>query len=87
MWDWARNQPEVVTTTRIRKTEIITTKFNEGDLHDFYTELAQINLYIRHPSGMEEIFKERAEQGFYINDAEFRRLSRDKKIVLSRLHT
>lgn len=78
MWDWSREQPEVVTTTRIRKKKIITTKFNEGDLHDFYTELAQINLYIRYPGGMEDIFKERAEQGHYVNEAELRRLSREK---------
>jgi hypothetical protein len=78
MWDWERGQPEVVTTTRIRKKEIITTKFNEGDLNDFYTELAQINLYLRYPGGMEDIFKERAEQGFYINEAALRRLARDK---------
>lgn len=78
MWHWERGQVEVVKTTRIRKKEIITTSFNKGDLYDFYTELAQINLCIRHPGGVEDIFKERAEQGFYINEAQFRRLARDK---------
>lgn len=78
MWEWDRNQPEVVKTTRIRKKEVITTKFNEGDLHDFYTELAQINLYIRYPGGMEDIFMERAKQGFYVNEAALRRMSREK---------
>jgi hypothetical protein len=78
MWDWERGQPEVVITTRIRKKEVITTKFNGGDLNDFYTELAQINLYIRYPGGMGDIFKERAEQGFYVNEAAIRRMSREK---------
>lgn len=78
MWHWERGQIEVVKTTRIRKKEIITTSFNKGDLHHFYTELSQINLYLRYPGGVEDIFKERAEQGFYINEAEFRRLARDK---------
>ncbi|MFC1542394.1 hypothetical protein ACFL4M_00710 [Pseudomonadota bacterium] len=79
MWDWKRDQPEVVTTTRIRKKEIITTAFNEGDLHDFYTELAQINLLIRYPGGMQELFEEKASQGFYINEAAFRRLALEKE--------
>jgi len=79
MWDWKREQPEVVTTTRIRKKNIVTTTFNEGDLHHFYTELAQINLLIRYPGGMREIFEERASQGFYINEAAFRRMALEKR--------
>lgn len=78
MWDWDRSQPQIVTTTRIRKKKVITTKFNEGGLQDFYSELAQINLYIRYPNGVEDLFKENAEQGLYVNEAARRRMSRDQ---------
>lgn len=79
MWDWKRDQPDVVTTTRIKKKQIITTSFNEGDLHHFYTELAQINLLLRYPGGMQEAFEEQASKGYYINEAAFRRLARENK--------
>lgn len=78
MWDWDRSQPQVVTTTRIRKNKVITTKFNEGALQDFYSELAQINLYIRYPGGAEDIFKQHAEQRCYVNEAALRRMSRER---------
>ncbi|WP_286221234.1 hypothetical protein [Marinobacter apostichopi] len=79
MWDWKRDQPDVVTTTRVKKKQIITTSFNEGDLYHFYTELAQINLLIRYPGGLQEAFEEQASNGLYINEAELRRLSRKSK--------
>jgi hypothetical protein len=78
MWGWEPGHPEVITTTRIKKKNIITTKFNDGDLQDLYTELAQINLYIRYPGGIDDIVKEREEKGFYINEAALRRMSREK---------
>lgn len=78
MWGWESGQPDAITTTRIKKKSIITTKFNDGDLQDLYTELAQINLYIRYPGGLDDIAQEREEKGFYVNEAALRRMSREK---------
>ena len=79
MWDWDREKPEIVITTRIKKKQIIKTVFDQVRLHDFYIELAQINLLIRYPGGMQEAFEERASKGFYINEAAFRRMALEKK--------
>lgn len=78
MWGWELGRPEVITTTRIKKKNIITTKFNDRDLQDLYTELAEINLYIRYPGGIDDIVQEQEEKGLYVNEAALRRMSREK---------
>ena len=74
MWQFDLKNPKEISTKRVRKKEIISTRFKDGDLYHFYTELAQINLYIRSPGGMQQIFEERAKEGFYVNEAELRRI-------------
>ncbi len=75
MWDWKSDQPEVVTTTRIKNKTIVTNIFNEGDLYDFSNKLAQINFLIRYPGGLREALEEQMAQDFYINEAAFRKMA------------
>ena len=78
MWDWDKDDSDILITTRIRKKEIIETKFMPGSLHDFATDLAQINLLIRYPGGMAELLQEQVEQGGYINHAAIRRFKSER---------
>ena len=67
MWEWKPDDPKVLVTSRVRKQEVISTKFNSGDLEHFSTELAQINLLIRYPGGADELHQEQIDQGGYIS--------------------
>jgi len=67
MWSWSPSEPDVITTTRIRKKDIITTKFKADDLVDFYTQIAQIYFNIKFPGGEEQFIEARMSQGGYIS--------------------
>ncbi len=67
MWSWNPEELNTITTTRIRKKEIISTKFKSDDLVELYTQLARINFNIRYPDGAEELYQEKMEQGSYIS--------------------
>lgn len=67
MWSWGTEELNVITTTRIRKKEIISTKFKSDDLIEFYTQIARINFNIRYPGGAEELYQEKASQGACIS--------------------
>jgi hypothetical protein len=55
MWDWDRSSPAKIRTTRIRKTEVISTHFTASDLQDFSFAIAKINFNIRYPRGDEDL--------------------------------
>jgi hypothetical protein len=55
MWDWDRSSPAKIKTTRIRKTEVISTHFTGSDLQDFSLAIARINFNIRYPRGDEDL--------------------------------
>lgn len=78
MWDWDTDNLDVLKTTRIRKKEIIETKFMPGSLQDFTSDLGQINMLIRYPGGMAELLKEQCEQGGYVNHAAIRRFKHEE---------
>ena len=67
MWEWRDDQLDTITTTRIRKKEIISIKVKSDDLVDLYTQIARINFQIRYPSGVEELLQEKMKQGSYIS--------------------
>jgi hypothetical protein len=75
MWDWDIADPKTLITSRVRRKEIINTKFKAGDLEDFATNLAEINLRIRYPGGMAELLeKQIAQRGYYVDHAATRRI-------------
>jgi hypothetical protein len=74
MWEWSTDEPETLSTVRVRKNELLTTVFSKGDLRQFYQEVAQVNLYVRYPGGIGEALEEQMSQGGYVNQAELRRM-------------
>jgi len=81
MWNWDLSEPDVITTSRIRKKEIISTKFKPDDLVDFYTQLAKINFNIRFPGGVEELAEARMAQSGYIDRRGFEMLFGNNDLV------
>ncbi len=67
MWEWAAADLSKISTVRVRKKEVITTHFTADDLDNFFDRLAKTNFKIRFPGGVEDLARERAEQGFYIS--------------------
>jgi hypothetical protein len=65
MWEWDRSSPAKIKTTRIRKTELISTHFTASDLQDFSLAVAKINFNIRYPRGDEDL-AELINKGGYI---------------------
>ncbi len=65
MWDWDRSSPAKIKTTRIRKTEVISTHFTASDLQDFSLTVARINFNIQYPRGDEDL-AELINKGGYI---------------------
>jgi len=74
MWDWDKADLKTLITTRIRRKEIVTTKFEAGGLYDFATEVAEINLRIRYPGGIAEMLERTVAQGGFFNHACDRRI-------------
>src|ERR1022692_602213 len=55
MWDWDTTSPNKIKTTRVRKTEIISTHFTAADLEDFSLAVARINFNVRNPRGVDDL--------------------------------
>jgi len=67
MWDWGPDELGTITSTRIRKKEIVTVKFTLEILVDFFTRLAEINFNVRYPGGLEEFAQQKAKNGPYFS--------------------
>lgn len=67
MWDWSRSEPEKITATRVRKTEVVVTHFTADSLASFASALETMNFKIRFPEGFEEHAKVMGEQGAYLS--------------------
>jgi len=67
MWDWSKTDLSNISTIRVRKTEVITTKFTLNDLNDLHSVIAGINFKIRYPGGVEDYARQFEESGSYIS--------------------
>ena len=67
MWNWSMAEPEKISTTRVSKKQVITMHFPAGSLADVHNELGAINFKIRYPGGLEDLARERAEEGGFIS--------------------
>jgi len=67
VWTWSPSNLAAISTVRVRKKQILTTKFTVDDLEDFDSRLASINFKIRYPGGLEDLASERAESGVYFS--------------------
>ena len=65
MWDWDRASPNKIKTTRVRKSEVISTQFTATDLESLSMAVARINFNVRYPGG-EDDFAEMINKGGYI---------------------
>lgn len=64
MWDWDAASPNKIKTTRVRKTEIISTHFTAADLEEFSREVARINFNVRYPRGLGDLAETIKERGY-----------------------
>lgn len=67
MWTWSMDEPEKISTTRVSKKQVITMHFPAGSLADFHEELSVINAKIRYPGGVEDLARERENEGVFIS--------------------
>ncbi|WP_432755273.1 hypothetical protein [Pseudomonas sp. WMBT8] len=67
MWTWSMAEPEKISTTRVSKKQVITLHFPAGSLADFHKELSVINFKIRYPGGVEDLARERENEGGFIS--------------------
>ncbi|MDU8440491.1 hypothetical protein RYF45_10885, partial [Pseudomonas syringae pv. actinidiae] len=67
MWTWSISEPEKISTKRVSKKQVITMHFPPGSLADFHDELGVINFQIRYPGGVEDLARDRANEGGFIS--------------------
>ncbi|MFP3678855.1 hypothetical protein SB725_17290 [Pseudomonas sp. SIMBA_041] len=67
MWGWPTAEPEKISTTGVSKAQVITMHFPAGSLADFHEELGVINYKVGYPGGMEDLARERADEGGFIS--------------------
>lgn len=74
MWDFTVSEPKTVSTFRVKDDQIIHTTFKDGALADVGMRIAELNMSIRYPGGIEDFFREQMSGGVYVNHAEMRRM-------------
>jgi hypothetical protein len=74
MWEFSVRKPKTISTFRVKDDQIIHTTFEDGALADVGMKIAEINMSIRYPGGLEDYFREQMADGFYVNHAEMRRM-------------
>lgn len=67
IWHWSPDDLGCIKTIRVKKREVITTKFSTNDLQDFAKDIAEINFYIRYPGGLADVAKARMKQGGFVH--------------------
>ena len=67
MWTWSMTEPEIISTMRVSKKQVITMHFPIGSLADLHNELGDINFKIRYPGGVEDLARERVSEGVFIS--------------------
>lgn len=67
MWTWSMAEPEKISISRVSKKQVITMHFPAGSLADFHNELGAINFKIRYPGGVEDLAREREDEGGFIS--------------------
>jgi hypothetical protein len=67
MWHWSPENLGRISTTRVKKRQIITSHFSAKALGDMALELGEINFKIRFPGGLIDLAKARIEEGGYMS--------------------
>jgi hypothetical protein len=66
-WDWRPDSPHQVTTTRVKKSSLITTHFSINFLKDMAVRLGEINFKVRFPGGLDELAAALSDKGGYMS--------------------
>lgn len=66
MWSWNTDNPEKITSRRIKKKEIIEVTFTADDLCDFGEAVAEANFTIRYPGGKRDFLKSMMAHGGFM---------------------
>ncbi|HTH07980.1 MAG TPA: hypothetical protein VMA55_00280 [Acidovorax sp.] len=74
MWHWSPDTPNVISTIRAKKREVIITKFSTDFLRDLELGLAKLNFRIRYPGGITELVAERMQAGLHLSRKGFEML-------------
>lgn len=64
---------------RVKKDQLIHTKFEDGYLSEFSLDVAELNMTIRYPGGIADYFQEQMREGGYVNEAALRRMILEKE--------
>jgi hypothetical protein len=67
MWHWSAIDLGQISTTRIRKREVITSHFTAEVLYKFASKIAEINFKLRFPGGASDLARARMKEGGYIS--------------------
>lgn len=76
MWHWSPEAPDVISTVRVSKKMVITTKFDAESLREIASALARLNFRLRYPGGIDDLARERMEIGFHVSRRGFEMLFR-----------
>ena len=66
-WDWSPEAPHQVTTTRVKKSNLISSHFTTDFLHDMAVRLGEINFKVRFPGGLGELAETQIAEGGYMS--------------------
>jgi hypothetical protein len=67
MWHWTSDNLGEIRTVRVRKREVITSRFSADFLGEMANKVGEINFSIRFPGGMVDLAKQRMEDGGYMS--------------------
>jgi len=67
MWHWTAEDLGEIRTVRVKKREIITSRFSADNLGDVASRLGEINFKIRFPGGLVDIARQRIKDGGYMS--------------------
>ncbi|OYZ03177.1 MAG: hypothetical protein B7Y42_01690 [Polaromonas sp. 28-63-22] len=67
MWHWTPEDLGEIRTVRVRKREVITSRFSADVLGDVASRIGEINFNIRFPGGLVDVARQRMEEGGYMS--------------------
>ena len=67
MWHWSPEHLGTIRTVRVKKREVITSRFSVTDLEKFALKIAEVNFNIRFPRGLTELALALTKQGGHIS--------------------
>ena len=68
-WHWSPEAPDQVTTTRVKKSSLISSHFSTDFLHGMATRLGEINFKVRFPGGLGELAEAQISEGYMSRSA------------------